>query len=176
MPGSGQPTNRPAIAALVNAAYAIEASFVEGDRTSAAEIAAMLDEGTFLVLDTAAGLGAAVYVQPHGYIGMLSVQPALQGHGLGKRMVRIAEAVCEAAGCETVALRIIHLREELGRRRRGRRGRRVPDADLDCGVVAVGNAGLLEADIARERRAREPHQHQERLHDAPSATSESPAT
>jgi ribosomal protein S18 acetylase RimI-like enzyme len=104
-----------ALASLVNAAYAIEEFFVEGDRTNPDEIAAMLRDGTFLVLETASGLAAAVYVERRGYLGMLSVLPELQGHGLGKRLVRIAEALCEAAGCATMSLRIINLREELAR-------------------------------------------------------------
>jgi len=104
-----------ALADLINAAYAIEQSFVDGDRTNAAEIIGMMKDGTFLVLEHGGGLGGAVYVERRGYFGMLSVAPELQGHGLGTRLVRIAEALCEAAGCETMSLRIINLREELGR-------------------------------------------------------------
>lgn len=105
-----------ALADLVNAAFAIEEFFVDGNRTNAAEIAAMMTAGAFLVLDRAPGaLAAAVYVERRGYFGMLSVSPELQGHGLGKRLVRIAEALCEAAGCATMSIRIINLREELAR-------------------------------------------------------------
>jgi GNAT superfamily N-acetyltransferase len=111
---SATATDAPALAALVNRAYAIEQSFVEGDRTNASEIERMLDRGTFVVLEHAGGLAAAVYVE-RGYFGMLSVLPELQGHGLGTRLVRIAEAMCESAGCLEVNLKIINLREELGR-------------------------------------------------------------
>jgi GNAT superfamily N-acetyltransferase len=107
-------TDAPALAALVNRAYAIESFFVEGDRTNAGEIERMLERGTFVVLEHAGGLAAAVYVEP-GYFGMLSVLPELQGPGLGTRLVRIAEAMCESVGCREVNLRIINLREELGR-------------------------------------------------------------
>lgn len=103
-----------ALAELVNRAYAIEAFFVDGDRTNATEIAAMIGTGTFLVLEHAGGLAACVYVE-RDYLGMLSVLPGLQGHGLGTRLVRIAEALCEAAGCDAMTLRIVNLREELGR-------------------------------------------------------------
>ncbi|HEY1811673.1 MAG TPA: GNAT family N-acetyltransferase [Kofleriaceae bacterium] len=100
----------------MNAAFAIEEFFVDGNRTNATEIAAMMTAGAFLVLDRAPGaLAAAVYVERRGYFGMLSVSPELQGHGLGKRLVRIAEALCEAAGCATMSIRIINLREELAR-------------------------------------------------------------
>ena len=76
----------------------------------------MMDAGTFLVLDHAHG-GSPPRSTSSGaaYFGMLSVLPELQGHGLGKRLVGIAEALCEAAGCETMSIRIINLREELGR-------------------------------------------------------------
>lgn len=105
----------PALTELVNAAFAIEAFFCDGDRTTEAELAAMMDDGVFLVVDYAGGLAGAVYVEHRGYFGMLSVAPALQGHGLGKRLVRIAEAVCEAGGCATMSIQIINVREELSR-------------------------------------------------------------
>jgi GNAT superfamily N-acetyltransferase len=104
-----------ALASLVNAAFAIEEFFVDGDRTSPAEIERMMQDGAFLVLDHEGGLAAAIYVERRGYFGMLSVLPTLQGHGLGKRLVRIAEALCEASGCSTMSIRIINLREELAR-------------------------------------------------------------
>jgi GNAT superfamily N-acetyltransferase len=111
---SATASDAAALASLVNRAYAIEAFFVEGDRTNAAEIERMLERGTFVVLEHRGGLAAAVYVE-RGYFGMLSVLPELQGLGLGKRLVRIAEAMCESMGCREVNLRIINLREELGR-------------------------------------------------------------
>lgn len=109
-----------AVAGLVNRAYAVESFFVEGERTSAAEIQALMAHGTFIVLEHKGGLAAAVYVQDltaagHAYLGMLSVDPALQKHGLGKRLVRIVEALAEAAGCAAITLRIVNLRHELGR-------------------------------------------------------------
>jgi GNAT superfamily N-acetyltransferase len=103
-----------AVADLVNRAYAIEAFFVDGDRTSEREIREMIGKGTFIVLEQDGGLAGAVYVEP-GYFGMLSVVPELQGMGLGKRLVSVAEAMCEAEGCTEVNLKIINLREELGR-------------------------------------------------------------
>jgi ribosomal protein S18 acetylase RimI-like enzyme len=104
-----------ALADLVNRAYAIEAFFVEGDRTNADEIARMMQTGAFVVLEQPGALAAAVYVEARGYFGMLSVSPELQGAGLGRRLVGIAEGLCEAACATTMSLRIINLREELGR-------------------------------------------------------------
>ena len=113
-----QPSDALALADLINRAYAIEAFFVDGDRTHAGEIAEMMRTGSFVVLEGSSnpgGLAAAVYVESRGYFGMLAVLPGLQGMGLGKRLVRIAEAMCEAQGVTTMNLRIINLREELGR-------------------------------------------------------------
>lgn len=114
-----RPDDAPALAELVNRAYEIEGFFVDGNRTSAAEIEKLIAKGTFLVLERGPVLAAAVYVETRdpscGYIGMLSVEPTLQGMGLGTRLVRIAEAMCEAMGVRSVRLRIVNLREELHR-------------------------------------------------------------
>lgn len=114
-----------ALTALVNRAFAVERAFLDGDRTTAEEIASLIASGCFLVLEYAGGIGAAVLVQgpgqhpgappSHAYFGMLSVQPELQGMGLGVRLVRVAEAMAEAAGATSMRLRIVNLREELSR-------------------------------------------------------------
>jgi ribosomal protein S18 acetylase RimI-like enzyme len=114
-----------ALADLVNRAFAVEASFIEGQRTSTDEIAALIRSGGFLVLESDRGICAAVlFVRPgeraslpasHAYFGMLSVSPELQGMGLGRRLVRVAEAMAEASGATSMRLRIINLREELSR-------------------------------------------------------------
>lgn len=119
-------TDAPALAELVNRAYALEQRFVDGPRTTTAEIAALTRDELFLVLEHDGGLAAAVLVRPisrdgraGAYIGMLSVQPELQGSGLGTRLVRIAEAMGEAMGARFCELRIVNLREELARWYRG---------------------------------------------------------
>ncbi len=113
------PADVPALVALINLAYEIERFFVEGDRTDEDEIAAMQRVGHFLVLDRSdrRGLAAAVYIRidgGRGYFGMLSVAPDLRSHGLGKRLVAVAEALCVARGCTAMDLQIVNLREELG--------------------------------------------------------------
>lgn len=106
------------LAELVNDAYRVEKFFVDGDRTDAAEVIAMMSEGAFLVLEEAHGLAAAVYLERTDaaiYFGMLSVRSDLRGLGLGTRLVRIAEAMGEAMGARECTLKIVNLREELGR-------------------------------------------------------------
>jgi GNAT superfamily N-acetyltransferase len=106
-----------AITRLVNRAYEVEGFFVDGPRTSEAEIARLAAANQLVVLDGAAGgLAAAIQVDPsgeRGYFGLLSVDPAFQGKGLGRRMVAVAEALCEAMGCRRMGLRVVNIREEL---------------------------------------------------------------
>jgi ribosomal protein S18 acetylase RimI-like enzyme len=114
-----------ALTDLVNRAFAVEASFIEGQRTTTDEIAALIRSGGFLVLESDRGICAAVlFVRPgeraglpasHAYFGMLSVSPEVQGMGLGRRLVQVAEAMAEASGATSMRLRIINLREELSR-------------------------------------------------------------
>ena len=120
-----RPSDTAALTDLVNRAFAIERWFLDTERTDAAEIAALIASGGFLVLEYAGGIAAAVLVQgpgqradappSHAYFGMLSVLPELQGMGLGVRLVRVAEAVAEASGATWMTLRILSLREELSR-------------------------------------------------------------
>jgi GNAT superfamily N-acetyltransferase len=116
-----QPADHGALLRLINAAYAVERFFVDGERTDAAELAGLAERGHFLVLDAGNGLdlAAAIYVRIDddgrgGAIGLLSVAPEWQGLGLGRRLVAVAEALCTALGCATVGLQIVNLRQELG--------------------------------------------------------------
>ncbi len=111
----------PALTALINGCYEIERFFVDGNRTHAEEVAALMEDGHFLVLDRVAGapggLAAAVFVRVEGeraYFGMLSVAPDLRGAGLGTRMVGVAEAMGTALGCTAMDLQIVNVREDLG--------------------------------------------------------------
>jgi GNAT superfamily N-acetyltransferase len=105
----------PAITALINRAYRVEDFFVDGDRISEREVAALATQ--LVVLDgSEGGLAAAIQVDPtgeRGYFGLLSVDPAYQGLGLGRRMVAVAEALCEAMGCRRMGLKVVNIREEL---------------------------------------------------------------
>jgi GNAT superfamily N-acetyltransferase len=73
----------------------------------------LFEKGTFLVADDYAG---AVYVEPRGeraYFGLLSVDPAAQGAGLGKRLIAAAEDYARAHGCSRMEIRVVDLRAEL---------------------------------------------------------------
>ena len=58
----------------------------------------------------------SVYVEmraDRGYFGMLAVDPACQGRGLGRALVRAAEDHCRAAGSVAMDLDVVDLRREL---------------------------------------------------------------
>lgn len=106
----------PAIAALVNRAFQVEAFFIEKDRTSAPEVAEMLARGVFLLGEAEGSLVGCVYVEARGargYFGLLSVEPSRQGEGIGRMLVDAAEEHCRRAGCRAMDIRVVDLRKEL---------------------------------------------------------------
>jgi GNAT superfamily N-acetyltransferase len=113
----GNGADAAALARLINSAYEVESSFVEGTRIDVDEVARLVAAGQFLVLDRAGGgIAAAVYIRfdgVRGFLGLLSVAPDLQGSGLGRRLVGVAEALCLAMGCTALGLEVVNLREEL---------------------------------------------------------------
>jgi GNAT superfamily N-acetyltransferase len=111
------PDDAPALAALISLAYRVEDFFKIGDRTDAAEVRDKMTQGAFIVLEDADGtLAGTVYVTADaglGYFGMLSIDPARQGQGLGKRLIHEAEEHCRRAGCREMELEVVNLRTEL---------------------------------------------------------------
>jgi GNAT superfamily N-acetyltransferase len=111
------PEDAASIAAVVNAAYRVEDFFKIGDRTDVDEVAGIIGRHRFLVSDHPdGGLAGAVYVSMaggRGHFGMLSVAPAAQGTGLGRRLIVAAERISREAGCDTMDLEYVNLRQEL---------------------------------------------------------------
>ena len=101
------------VAALINRAFRVEDFFIDGDRTDAAEIAGMMAGGTFLVGGDFEGVVFVKVAGDRGYFGLLSIEPALQRKGLGRALVREAEAFCRRAGCTAMDMKIVDLRAEL---------------------------------------------------------------
>lgn len=106
------------ITTLVNEAYAIEAFFkVDTDRTTRAEVADLFAQGTFLVADGPDGrLLGSVHVsvtESGGYFGMLSVAPATQRSGLGRRLIAAAEELAVERGCSVMDLSVVNVRDSL---------------------------------------------------------------
>ena len=106
----------PALTALINLAFQVERFFLDGDRLDLAEVLDRLRKGLFMIEEADGRTIACVYVELRGdraYLGLLSVDPMLQGAGLGKRLVAAAEDFARAAGCRDMDLNVVNLREEL---------------------------------------------------------------
>jgi GNAT superfamily N-acetyltransferase len=111
-----EPAEAEAITAIVNLAFQVEKFFIDGDRIDCAQVRELFKKGWFLVIDAEDTLAGCVYVEPRGsraYLGLLSVHPGLQGHGLGAQLVAAAEGTARARDCHAMDLRIVSLRREL---------------------------------------------------------------
>ena len=108
--------DRTAMMPAINQAFAIE-KFLEGTRTDELRLAEMMETGEFLIAQNGSGkIVASVYVEikgNRGYLGMLAVDPAEQGKGLGRVMVDAVEDYCLGKGCSGVDLVVISLRTDL---------------------------------------------------------------
>lgn len=117
-----------AIVRLINAAFIVERIAFDGQRIDAQGVHELLEKGVFLVAEDATpprvradredprlGLAGCVYVEVVGdrsYLGLLSVDPARQSTGLGRRLVAAAEEYSRKAGCSAMDLRVISPRAE----------------------------------------------------------------
>ena len=108
-----------AIATLINRANAIERWFVDGVETNRREVAALMERGYFLVLDERGSgeLAASIYVcvrEGSGRCGLLSVDPSRLGRGLDRRLIAVADAMCQAEGCTVVEGPTVHAAARAG--------------------------------------------------------------
>jgi N-acetylglutamate synthase-like GNAT family acetyltransferase len=105
-----------AVARLVNTAFLAEQFFIERDRTNPAAVRALMQTGKFLLAEDGGQLVGCVHVELHdkrGYFGMLSIEPARQGMGVGRRLVNAVEKDFRDAGCKFCDLKIVNVRTEL---------------------------------------------------------------
>jgi predicted N-acetyltransferase YhbS len=113
---TAQEQDAGALMQLINRAFAVERFFLEQDRIDLAGVEHFLKQGVFLLCEAEGLPVACVYVEvraERGYFGLLSVEPALQGSGLGKGLIGAAEDYCRQSGCAYMDLLIVNLREEL---------------------------------------------------------------
>lgn len=118
-----------AIASLVNGAYrgagaarswTHEAELLGGQRTDPATLRGAMAAGSTILLarDAAGALLGCVSVQrvdDEGTwsLGLLSVDPALQAAGLGRRLLEAADVHCKARGGRQIEITVIQLRDVL---------------------------------------------------------------
>jgi N-acetylglutamate synthase-like GNAT family acetyltransferase len=106
-----------AIARLISLAFQVEAFFKGGDRTNPDEVRGLMTKGEFLVLEDPVGVPAGcVHLKieaDRGHFAMLSIDPMKQGKGFGRALIDEAEARCRAAGCRSMDIEVVNLREEL---------------------------------------------------------------
>ncbi len=111
-----------ALVSLINTAFQVEKFFKIGERTDSIDVAAHLETGRFLLLEDETGIAGAVYLEVRpadvgdarrGYFGMLSVDPARQRAGVGRRLIGAAEEFCREQGCRFMDISIVNLRTEL---------------------------------------------------------------
>lgn len=118
----------PELATLVNQAYrgdasrrgwTTEADLLDGTRIDATELRQMLAAPGATILtgrNEHGALVACAYLRaqpPQLYLGMLSVQPALQAQGVGKQLLRAAENLARQHGCHYIKITVISDRAEL---------------------------------------------------------------
>lgn len=122
------PADLPALLDLVHRAYrgdsarqgwTHEADLLDGQRTDAEALGAMLadDRQRVLVADEGGRLIGCVHVTDQGdtaYLGMLSVDPILQAHGVGKLLIEAAESLAvETFKAARMEMTVIEQRVEL---------------------------------------------------------------
>ena len=112
---------------LVNSAYrgdssrqgwTTEADLLDGTRTDAAGIEDIINKPGFTLLKyTEDGkiLGCVELHNENGklYLGMLTVEPHLQGKGIGKELLKAAEAEAKKQKCKSIFMTVISVRKEL---------------------------------------------------------------
>lgn len=113
---TARPADVGAVTAIINAAYQVERFFIDGDRTSEDEVRRYMAKGAFLVAEEDGRPAGCVYVEQRGdrgYFGLLAVDPAQHGKGLGRTLVEAAEERLRRAGCIAMDISVVDLRTEL---------------------------------------------------------------
>jgi N-acetylglutamate synthase-like GNAT family acetyltransferase len=121
------PANAGAINKLVNSAYrgesskqgwTTEADLLDGTRIDEAGLAELIKKQgtTVLIYKEEDAILGCVELRKEGdklYLGMLSVKPDTQGKGIGKKLLKAAEANARQLKCSKIYMTVISIRKEL---------------------------------------------------------------
>ncbi|MBS1559391.1 MAG: GNAT family N-acetyltransferase [Bacteroidetes bacterium] len=117
----------PALNKLVNSAYrgdssrqgwTTEADILDGTRTDEAAISEFMREpgSVILKVNEETGIIGCVRLVKHGsklYLGMFAVAPGWQNQGIGKKILKAAEAEAHKQDCTAIYMTVISVRAEL---------------------------------------------------------------
>ena len=117
----------PQLNVLVNSAYrgesskkgwTTEADLLGGIRTDEDVLTSLItkENSVMLLYKNDTGLVGCVNLQHHDdkvYLGMLTVDPELQGGGVGKILLKAAEDYAKETGCTKIYMTVISIRKEL---------------------------------------------------------------
>jgi ribosomal protein S18 acetylase RimI-like enzyme len=124
---NARPEDAVKLAALVNSAYrgdyakqgwTNEADLIDGTRTDADALRDILSrkDTTILIYEqdsSIIGCVELVVEKPKLYLQMLTVEPKLQGKGVGKILLNAGEQFARDNGCSEIKMSVVTVRSEL---------------------------------------------------------------
>ncbi|MDB5198533.1 MAG: family acetyltransferase [Chitinophagaceae bacterium] len=118
----------PQLVTLINSAYrgeeskkgwTTEANLLEGKRVNADGLEKIINTPNAVILkctNVDGNIIGCVYLKKNGnkmYLGMLTVSPALQSGGIGKKILKASEEYAAEQNCDAVEMTVISVRDEL---------------------------------------------------------------
>jgi ribosomal protein S18 acetylase RimI-like enzyme len=114
----------PAIIAIMNAAFrgtegwSVEADYISGERTSESLLREEVAKGAlYLLAEDETILRGCVSLQASSpekwYLGSLTVSPALQNAGFGRKLLEAAEGYAATHGARTIEITVVDVRDAL---------------------------------------------------------------
>ena len=103
---------------VINAAFApAEKAFIDGDRVTLVDVLDYLERGEFLIAEDGPMIKGCVYLEQRGddrtYLGLLSVDPDVQGGGVGSLLMEAGEKRSRTRESHFIDILTVNLRTEL---------------------------------------------------------------
>jgi GNAT superfamily N-acetyltransferase len=111
------PADAECLVVFINHVFARDNYFKTTQRTDLQQMKLYLEKGNFLLHEVSGRLIGCVYSElregNRAYLGILAVDPNIQGRGLGARLMRAGEEFCRQYGRTIIEISVINLRPEL---------------------------------------------------------------